>query len=234
MTLSGARSATTVTDSTGNYSFDGLALGSYTITPSKSGYTFSPLSSAKTINVGSISGVNFTVGIVAANGTLNIWNSSSSMIDQAFTRLSSSNWWGLPWNGSSLAPGSSWSRSLTPGTYDNQVVSLGAISTYYAYDWAYSITSGNTHSFVVTDQDFTGTLLINNLNTTYPITAVYVSATSLGGGPNQLSTSIVPSSSRQIVGLPSGTYYVRIVQNGANIDGTSTIASHSYTTININ
>jgi Calx-beta domain/Carboxypeptidase regulatory-like domain/Pectate lyase superfamily protein len=43
VTLSGAKSATVTTDSTGNYSFNSLtASGSYTVTPSKSHYTFAP------------------------------------------------------------------------------------------------------------------------------------------------------------------------------------------------
>jgi hypothetical protein len=40
ITLSGARSDTTTTDSSGNYIFDGLLNGNYTITPVKTGYTF--------------------------------------------------------------------------------------------------------------------------------------------------------------------------------------------------
>ena len=39
VTLSGSASATTMSDSSGNYSFTGLSNGSYTITPSKSGFT---------------------------------------------------------------------------------------------------------------------------------------------------------------------------------------------------
>ena len=46
MTLSGAGSASTTTNASGNYSFPSLANGSYTVTPSKSGYNFSPASSA--------------------------------------------------------------------------------------------------------------------------------------------------------------------------------------------
>ncbi len=42
VTLSGAGSGTTTTDSNGNYYFSGLSNGSYTVTPSKSGYTFTP------------------------------------------------------------------------------------------------------------------------------------------------------------------------------------------------
>ncbi len=45
MTISGAQSATTQTDSNGNYSFTGLAVGGYyTITPAKAGYAFTPAS----------------------------------------------------------------------------------------------------------------------------------------------------------------------------------------------
>ena len=42
VTLSGAASATTVADSSGNYSFTGLSNGSYVVTPSSASYTFMP------------------------------------------------------------------------------------------------------------------------------------------------------------------------------------------------
>jgi len=44
VTLSGAASQTTTTNSSGGYSFSGLAGGSYTVTPSLSGYTSAPAS----------------------------------------------------------------------------------------------------------------------------------------------------------------------------------------------
>ncbi|HAX93048.1 MAG TPA: hypothetical protein DCY25_03710 [Bacteroidales bacterium] len=50
MTLSGAKSATTATDSNGNYSFIELANGTYTVKVSKSGYYFNPTSKTLTIN----------------------------------------------------------------------------------------------------------------------------------------------------------------------------------------
>ena len=44
VTLSGSQSATTVTDSNGNYAFNNLTPGgSYSVTPSKSGFTFAPV-----------------------------------------------------------------------------------------------------------------------------------------------------------------------------------------------
>jgi hypothetical protein len=61
LTLSGGASGTVTADSSGNYSFAGLLNGTYTVTPSKSGYTFSPASQTLTINGGSM-GASFTIG----------------------------------------------------------------------------------------------------------------------------------------------------------------------------
>lgn len=58
--LSGTSTGSATTDSSGNYSFAGLAKGSYTLTPSQSGYTFAPTTLAVTINRSNVSGENFT------------------------------------------------------------------------------------------------------------------------------------------------------------------------------
>jgi hypothetical protein len=50
ITLSGASSATTTTAAGGAYSFTGLADGSYTVTPSLTGYTFNPASTSITVS----------------------------------------------------------------------------------------------------------------------------------------------------------------------------------------
>jgi len=60
ITLSGAGSGTATTDASGNYSFSGLANGSYTITPSLSDYTLSPPNSPQIVNGANITSVNFT------------------------------------------------------------------------------------------------------------------------------------------------------------------------------
>lgn len=57
--LGGASSATAASDASGNYSFTGLSNGVYTVTPTKSGFTFSPASQTSTISGASASGVNF-------------------------------------------------------------------------------------------------------------------------------------------------------------------------------
>jgi hypothetical protein len=58
--LSGGASATTTANSSGAYTFSGLGNGTYTVTPSRAGYTFSPSIQSPTINGANLSGVNFT------------------------------------------------------------------------------------------------------------------------------------------------------------------------------
>ncbi len=64
--LSGDASASTTADGSGNYSFGGLANGSYTVTPSLAGYAFTPpLLNVIVQDVG-VAGVNFTATVVAS------------------------------------------------------------------------------------------------------------------------------------------------------------------------
>jgi hypothetical protein len=60
VTMSGGSSATVTADSSGNFSFNGLANGTYTVTPSASGASFSPASQPVTINNGHALGLAFT------------------------------------------------------------------------------------------------------------------------------------------------------------------------------
>ena len=55
MTLTGAANRTCQTDASGNYSFTGLVNGSYTVTPSLAGYTFSPTSTPVTVSGANVS-----------------------------------------------------------------------------------------------------------------------------------------------------------------------------------
>ncbi len=65
ITLGGDSSGTTTTDDSGAYSFANLPNGSYLLTPSLSGYTFSPINSSVTIAGASQSGQNFVAKAVA-------------------------------------------------------------------------------------------------------------------------------------------------------------------------
>jgi hypothetical protein len=64
LTLSGTGSGTVTADSSGNFSFAGLVNGTYSVAPSKTGYSFSPASLNFTVNGANVSGLNFTATVV--------------------------------------------------------------------------------------------------------------------------------------------------------------------------
>lgn len=68
--LSGAAAASTTADGSGNYSFTGLSNGAYAVTPSKTGFNFSPGTQSVTINGATVTGINFTATAVTATFTI--------------------------------------------------------------------------------------------------------------------------------------------------------------------
>jgi hypothetical protein len=70
VTLSGKASATTTTDAAGNYQFRDLADGSYTVTPSLTGYTFDPASAVVSLSGADESGVDFSASATATTPTI--------------------------------------------------------------------------------------------------------------------------------------------------------------------
>jgi fibronectin type 3 domain-containing protein len=78
--LSGAAGATTVTNTLGNYTFTGLANGTYTVTPTDTGYTFSPVNQRVTIIGTNLANVNFTAMAQRAHSVALSWNASSSTV----------------------------------------------------------------------------------------------------------------------------------------------------------
>jgi hypothetical protein len=71
--LTGTGPANTTTDSNGDYSFTGLSNGSYTITPSLTGYLFTPSNLSATVSNANVTGRNFTA-------TLNSITHPSSLV----------------------------------------------------------------------------------------------------------------------------------------------------------
>ncbi len=64
ISLTGGATSSTTTDSNGFYGFSGLDNGNYTITPNKSGYTFTPTNRTVTISGGDVIGQNFTGTVI--------------------------------------------------------------------------------------------------------------------------------------------------------------------------
>lgn len=65
VSYSGAASGSVTADANGLFTISGLANGTYSLTPSLTGFTFTPTSASKTINGADILNVNFT----ASNGS---------------------------------------------------------------------------------------------------------------------------------------------------------------------
>jgi hypothetical protein len=150
MTLSGASSATTVTDTNGNYSFGSLADGSYTVTPSLTGYTFSPASLTVTVNGGDVTGQNFT-------GTAGSTTTTYSISGRVGTSS------GSPLPGVSLTlSGAAASTTNTNGSGNYSFTGL-ANGTYTItpsknrYTFVPSSITLNINSADVSGQNFTGT-----------------------------------------------------------------------------
>ena len=78
VTLSGPAAANTTTDTSGNYTFSGLANGTYTVTPSNTGYAFSPVSQSITINGTNQVGVNFVAAVQTGHSVTLTWIASTT------------------------------------------------------------------------------------------------------------------------------------------------------------
>lgn len=139
--LTGTSSASVTASSTGAYAFSGLGAGSYTITPSLSGYDFTPESRSATITDANVTGVNFTgaatelsVGLSWGAGTItnsapgqvvvgyNVYRSSVS--GGPYTQMNASPIAALGYTDTAVSAGQTWYYVCS--TVDN----LGDVSTY--------------------------------------------------------------------------------------------------------
>jgi Carboxypeptidase regulatory-like domain len=80
LTLSGPTMGSTTADGSGNYSFAGLANGTYVVTPSHSGYTFSPSLQTVTMNGTDATNVNFSAATQTSNSVDLSWIASVSVV----------------------------------------------------------------------------------------------------------------------------------------------------------
>jgi|SRR5580700_1545735 hypothetical protein len=78
VTLSGAAAASVTADTIGNYQFGGFQPGSYIITPSLTGYTFSPASSNETLGAANILGINFAATLASDSSAISTIDSRTS------------------------------------------------------------------------------------------------------------------------------------------------------------
>jgi hypothetical protein len=69
VSYSGTSSGSVTADGSGNYTIPGLINGSYVITPTLTGYAFTPTSHSETVSGSNITGVDFTAALAPTGGT---------------------------------------------------------------------------------------------------------------------------------------------------------------------
>jgi RHS repeat-associated protein len=217
LTLSGAASLTTQPDASGNYSFSGLADGTYTVTPvGTGGITFSPASQTVTINRGHALGINFTATIptYTISGTISGGHGDSVALSGAATATATAD--------------SSGNYSFTGLANGNYVVTPGTVG-YTISPASQSVTISGEN---IPGVNFTGTAL------TYTI-----SGTISGGGGSTVNltgtvnaTTVADSAGKfSFAGLTSGSYSLVPAKSGMVFTPTSlteTLSGASVTTAN--
>jgi phage protein U len=78
VTLGGAAAATTTSDNAGAYTFMGLLNGTYTVTPTSRGFSYSPTSQNVALNTGNVTAINFTATPQVTHTVSLTWNGSST------------------------------------------------------------------------------------------------------------------------------------------------------------
>ncbi|HZQ51577.1 MAG TPA: carboxypeptidase regulatory-like domain-containing protein [Bryobacteraceae bacterium] len=180
-------SQTVTADGSGNYTFTAVSNGTYTITPSKSGVTFTPATQAATVASGNVTGVNFTS--VAATGTVSgtVTNSSGTAVSGAT----------VSYTGGSTT-------TASDGTYTLTNVSVGTVSLTAAATGYQS----STQSVAVT----TGATTTQNFSLT--AAAGTVSGTVSNSGGTAISGATVSYSGGSTTTASNGTYTLSNVPAG--------------------
>jgi hypothetical protein len=136
VTLSGAAHATTTANTSGAYTFTGLANGAYTVTPTNTGYAFTPVSQAATVSGANVTGVNFTATAVQAHSATLTWTASTSAV-----------------SGYNVYRG-----TVSGGPYTLVNTSLIAVETFTDT----SVVAGETYYYVTTAVDGAGESVYSN------------------------------------------------------------------------
>jgi len=222
--LSGGSSASTTADSSGNFSFTGLANGPYTVTPSNAGYTFTPASENATINGANATGINFTASAQAAQ-TFSISGAITPAAGGggASVALSGS----IAANTTANGSGNYSFMNLTNGNYAVTPSNTGY--TFFPLSQAVPIKGASASGI-----NFTATPVYTISGTITPATAGSGALVTLSGSASN-TTSANASGSYSFTGLSSGSYTVTPSSQSATFSPTSqnvTITNASDTSVN--
>jgi len=190
MSLSGAVSKTTTTDTNGDYTFTIVGNGSYTVTPSRTGYTFSPVNRSVTVNGANVTVPEFTGTTYSISGKVTVG--------------------GAPLSGVTMSLSGAVSRTITTdanGDYTFTIVGNGSYTvtpSRTGYNFSPVNSSVTVNGADVTGQDFTGT--------TYSISG---KVTAAGAPLAGVAMSLSGTTSKVTTTNASGDYTFTIVGNGS-------------------
>ncbi len=210
VSLSGATNATVTADTSGNYVFAGLANGSYTVTPSKPGFTFSPISQAANVNGANLSGINFAgrAQTWSLSGTI---SPSSAAVGTTITLSGTSN--------STVAPDASGNYSFTGLTNGPYTVTPSKAG----FTFTPASSSLNINDASITGISFTASSTAQTWTVSGAITpsAAGSGATVALTGATNASTVADSSGNFTLTGLSNGSYILTPSKAGFYFSPTS-------------
>ena len=220
ITLSGANTGSLTAGTGGAYTFPGLINGSYTVTPSLTGYTFAPTSASVTISGGDMTATTFVPTAIPVAHTLS-GNVSPSLSGVTITVT------GGTTNPSPTTTDASGNYSFTgaTGLYDGTYT---VTPTKTGYTFAPNSTSVTMAGANVTGKNFTGTAnsaVTATANGT--VTGTWVEGVSITlSGNGQVGTTTTNASGNYSFGnLPSGaTYTFTPSLAGYNFNGAQSVS----------
>ena len=209
MISDGTRSTTT--DSNGYYTLSGMTAGSYTLTPSRSGYSFSPTTRSVTVS-GNVSGQDFV-------GTALTYSISGRVTDSSNNGLS-----GVSVSGVGSTTTDSNGNYTLSGVPAGSYTLTPSLNGYSFSPTTRSVSvNGN-----VSGQDFTGTAIVSTFSVSGRVTdsngATLVSVT-LSNGIG--STTTDSNGNYTLNGVPAGSYTLTPSLNGYSFSPTSRSVSVS-------
>ncbi|NNJ11527.1 hypothetical protein EKD04_014415 [Chloroflexales bacterium ZM16-3] len=204
----GMRTATT--DSNGNYTLNSVPVGSYTLTPTRSGYSFSPVTRDVTVN-GNLSGKDFTATTVTYTISGWIATSDGTGIPGVVVTATKMSAYAYPWG----QPDTLTATTGSNGTYTISNVPVGYYTLTPAKgDYTFSPLSRSvTVSGNLSGQDFTASIV------TYSISGFIAgdhNAPLSGVTITDGTRSVVTNSSGvyTLSGVPAGTYTLSVSREG--------------------
>ena len=202
VTLSGPVNHQTTTDPQGNYVFKVLPNGTYTVTPTRSGASFTPASQSITISGASVAGINFTQASTA-------WSISGTIAPSSLGANTQVNLTGAATRSTNTDNAGAFSfGGLANGTYTVTPSKTGTVFTPASRN--VTVSGGN-----VTGADFTA-----QAAPTYRIVGTITPSASGSGATLALSgaasgTATADSSGNySFSGLPNGNYTVTPAKSG--------------------